>query len=567
MALPLMRNNPFALRPLTAEDFELLIGRDEITHRAHGWLTARSARMVLLVGERGSGRTSLLNVIGGLASNHHYFSIYPTQDAVRSLLEELYVSVVGDFDVPPTLSLLRNNLVESLNWSSGKLPLLSFDYSNLAGSSIAEMFKQVSQVLRAMDAVSILSLTPSQFNAMPQELIDEFDETLQVTPLSNEETQALVSMRISSVSREAWNAEPALIDELEEQTGGHVSRVMRLMRDVVHSRKQVGGIDARLNDMFLSMKARKEILQADEDSSDEPGLEEPQAEELDDDPADDDEHQEQDEIAGEEEHSLEEHYEDFEPGLTEEESPSEDVSPAQVPVRAGPFGGLGSRTNITNSSMRSEGIAVTPADFHEARIAGVRPVAPPSLGGAVYESEDSALWVDDGVTSPIRIPPSPSPPTPLQPMPRGTDSSALAAQPVEPAQPIQDAYDLIHPPLPPQAAFPTALPEASFSSALQQFNRPGQGAAVDDHALVIDRMRSLEDREVKVLKLLSQRECSPSDPELTELLGGVTRSRLSQICNDLHRAGILSVRKQGRSRVFRISSSARAQLVAWGMLG
>lgn len=187
VTLPPMRNNPFPLRPLSKDDYRLLMGRERITERAFGWLTARSARMVLLVGERGSGRTSLLNVVGGLAAQHHYFSIYPTEDAVRTLLEELYVSITGDFEVPPSLTVLRNNLVDTLDNRSGKLPLLSFDYSNLAGSSIADMFKQISQVLRALDAVSILSLTPTQLNSLPQELVDEFDEVLQLEPLSNSE--------------------------------------------------------------------------------------------------------------------------------------------------------------------------------------------------------------------------------------------------------------------------------------------------------------------------------------------------------------------------------------------
>ena len=38
----------------------------------------------------------------------------------------------------------------------------------------------------------------------------------------------------------------------------------------------------------------------------------------------------------------------------------------------------------------------------------------------------------------------------------------------------------------------------------------------------------------------------------------VGRPRLSQIFNGLHKAGILSVRKKGRTRLFRISDQAKA---------
>ena len=53
------------------------------------------------------------------------------------------------------------------------------------------------------------------------------------------------------------------------------------------------------------------------------------------------------------------------------------------------------------------------------------------------------------------------------------------------------------------------------------------------------------------------REISPSDAALQAYLA-VGRPRLSQIFNGLHKAGILSVRKKGRTRLFRISDQAKA---------
>ena len=96
---------------------------------------------------------------------------------MKNLLEELYITVVSDFEVPRMHQQLQENLSSSLP-NSGRLPILSFDYPNIPGSDIAEVFKQISQILRTLDAVSIIALTPSQLATWPQELIGEFDEEI-----------------------------------------------------------------------------------------------------------------------------------------------------------------------------------------------------------------------------------------------------------------------------------------------------------------------------------------------------------------------------------------------------
>ena len=63
-----------------------------------------------------------------------------------------------------------------------------------------------------------------------------------------------------------------------------------------------------------------------------------------------------------------------------------------------------------------------------------------------------------------------------------------------------------------------------------------------------------------------KREISPSDIEMREILGGIGRTRLSQIFNGLNKNGILSVKKVGRSRMFYLSNNAKSQLKAWGLI-
>ncbi|MBR17876.1 MAG: hypothetical protein CMA87_02855, partial [Euryarchaeota archaeon] len=70
-----------------------------------------------------------------------------------------------------------------------------------------------------------------------------------------------------------------------------------------------------------------------------------------------------------------------------------------------------------------------------------------------------------------------------------------------------------------------------------------------------DHLQSLSDAEELIVSISRQREVSPSDPEIQARLE-VGRPRLSQIFNSLRRSGILSVRKRGRSRLFRLSDNA-----------
>ena len=76
-----------------------------------------------------------------------------------------------------------------------------------------------------------------------------------------------------------------------------------------------------------------------------------------------------------------------------------------------------------------------------------------------------------------------------------------------------------------------------------------------DEKLDTDRFYSLSDAERMILEVASLREISPSDDELQARLE-VGRPRLSQLYNSLQKSGMLSVRKQGRTRLFKLSEAA-----------
>ena len=102
------------------------------------------------------------------------------------------------------------------------------------------------------------------------------------------------------------------------------------------------------------------------------------------------------------------------------------------------------------------------------------------------------------------------------------------------------------------------------SDLLAALRRPVIGQK-ESNALDVMTLRNLSKSESVLVEVASTREFSPSDSRLRDRLS-IGRPRMSQMCNRLYRAGILSVQQKGRSRMFLLTNDARAQLIAWGIL-
>ena len=139
----------------------------------------------------------------------------------------------------------------------------------------------------------------------------------------------------------------------------------------------------------------------------------------------------------------------------------------------------------------------------------------------------------------------------------GSSLPDLDAEPKISPEPV---FDIEHAPVP-----PTAVPEPVFEEPEPAPPSPPRipislGPAWDtDEPLNRARAATVSDTERTVLAAAQEREVSPSDPELQALLE-VGRTRLSQIFNGLRKAGLLSVRKQGRTRLFKLSRAASLEL-------
>ena len=94
-----MRQNPFALRPLRADEGELFVGRDAMVRRIFEAVRFGTPRHFLIKGPRGGGRTSLLGSVAGMAEVSYVHSMLPEDGCIDRFLSEMYCSLVG-FDSP-----------------------------------------------------------------------------------------------------------------------------------------------------------------------------------------------------------------------------------------------------------------------------------------------------------------------------------------------------------------------------------------------------------------------------------------------------------------------------------
>lgn len=655
--LPHLRSNPFDVRALTHDQLDLMIGRNDVFSALGNSIRFFSPKVVALVGERGSGRTSMVQSLAGVTNQIHTV-FWPSSDVVPTLLNQLYCDLMGDFETPPVPSALIHTLQEELGSRSDLLPLIVIDVPYVHGPLLSEVVCALMPVLTNLRALTVITMTPGQLAAFPEELLAEMDVTEPLAPLNRGQMAELIAKRVHKASRAAWTAPGPLLDMVMEQTSGHVGRAIRLLRDLVDHSRGMPVTDARNLELSISFYERArtkvddgtfqrvseaappileteiEVLEvddeatADSESSEPPELSEsgpsntvieeeetlpstPEVEEPEhlfpslaqaaedwgesaeadavtpethlDDP-------EEEEEEGDEEWPDdwdEDPKTEFKPG-TEEQIPSADaeqsptspepeqellrdeaggaeiieMAPGTAPPRsAGGFGALIDRnrsakmTQPPDMTKRPPNAPKTQGP-HKARLQGDQPK--PSKGRKVDTSDPRVdLWVAEGAESPFDgsdpAPESSSPGTaqPADRAPAGVGQIPDVGDELEAAEQLDE-----------QEPFEPAPVEVRNALAHIRRPRPIQNAP----GLDINRLMSLGESEMTILEQAIEREVSPSDEFLqTEL--DVGRPRLSQLFNGMEKFGILTARRQGRSRLFRISAQAKDHLTNLGQGG
>ncbi len=670
LELPPLRGNPFDGRPIESSRAHELVGHQPLLAKWRDHIHSQSPRMVLLIGEPGSGRTSIVNTVSSLTSQSYISQYFPElQDPVKSILQELTVHF-GDFEIPSSMNLLSQKLVSSLDEISGPLPLIAFDYpSNI---DLGRIISSMAPTLSRLRAFTIISITPSQLNALGDGVIDLFDITDRLTGFSKSEIQQMVNIRTKTRSREMWNIKPTLLEAIHNQTGGNPREVLKLLRDLVDERRNVGGVGTlaklmswRAVDPFAQViepvvsetKSLEEDLQIPESPSimiseesvedyvdeepddlwdieeDESLPEEPKQFDWNDDFGDPeidwiDNAKVETKVEDDDEESrieaLENQYSESEPYIPEPETElfmQAGTEPPASVFGGGSFGGLRKRLAETTDEMPkgldqteiiyADHVRNQPSpssnqkipddiveieenqDHYEIESSRDTPEMPAKLDHSIKKiaeehvfSSDGAEWfVDQSLGNTL---PDLNKKSAFE---EETEQELIIEETPQfeedyPEEIVRDEPTPPHPEIPvvpsvqliPDSSEPIQLPFGVIKQPRQTVQTPSQPTHQpsiplsfaplwdDDSPLNSKKFHTLSDSERMILETASVREISPSDAELQARLE-VGRPRLSQIYNGLQKAGMLSVRKQGRTRFFKLSSAASTAIAATAGMG
>jgi DNA-binding transcriptional ArsR family regulator len=513
----------------------------------------------------------------------------------------------GDFNPPRSTQLKIDRLVGNLERESESLPLIVFDYPSEV--DISPFISLIAPVLQRLRAFTIVVLTPSQLSSITEETLDMFDKPEFLEGLTSQQIQQLSDNLVSRKAKEKWKIDTRLLDAIRETTGGTPRDVIRLLRDLTDERRGVGsqGTLKRIMNWRggIAEDGSRDIIEENPQFSDNSTPEvlpdvtnndviehnvEVDSFEIDDELVDDHKTDSRDapnsfeylvtpeEIAEEPENlELPEEISEDPDDLWEEEEDNggHEQENARVPEKQGTledfvyepgteppmfetgfgFNRLAARSRSAPSKPTTpDGTEIIDASNyqkHEPRKEESPTFSEPTENMGMGAIEDSSAPIDATVrsNSESRV--------------MSTDSAYWSVEESS-ASTVPDLSENQFPEAPravfgiedspieenmleeeiPEPIVPQTTPRISISPKWDS-----------DNPLDESKLGSLNEAEIMILEASAAREISPSDAELQARLE-VGRPRLSQIYNELFRSGLLSVRKQGRKRLFRISEAA-----------
>ena len=582
MDVPTLRGNPFDSRPIERNRAGEIVGRQEILIRWKEHMHSQSPRLILLSGERGSGRTSLINAISSQTNERFIGTYWHSEDPLNCALDELAITFCG-YDIPRTMHQKVERVVETLDSNSGPLPLVALDYP--AHVDISSFLSLIIPILQRFRALVIISLSNSQLASLDEGVREVFDEYATIAPFSNEQIQTLCNSRIRKISPEKWNINGELLEAISSRTGGNARSVISLLRDLVDERRNMGKEGtlesltswnppeiADLTENIVQESIERNIPEEPDNSEIKIEVEtsksvfdfEPLEEEgrIEAGPTDEEEWDvEPDDMWEEESEDIEhiqEEVEEDEPLPLDDDlnhisdwsmddgtalSMEAGTEPPQRGSTRG-FFGLVSRSRITNDEMPTgpdDSVPVRDADvenpphYVESMQKAPKETAMDEYRISVntddHGSEEKQVLFSEGelwtVDSELE--------DTLPEIPEDTE--------FEPEEPLSETEIEFH------NETEEPVIEARRPITLQGPKWESEKILDNNH------LSRMNDAERLIVSISSSREISPSDTEIQARLE-VGRPRLSQIYNSLHKSGILAVRKEGRSRLFKISEAA-----------
>ena len=590
--LPTLRGNPFDSRPIERNRASEIVGREDILIRWKEHMHSQSPRMILLTGERGSGRTSLVNAISSQTDERFVGTYWHSEDPLNCALDELAITFCGH-EIPPSMHQKVERVVETLDTLSGPLPLVALDYPSHV--DLASFLSLILPILQRLRALVVVSVSNSQMASIDDSTKGVFDETVKVQPFSHDQVQSLSDLRIRRMSNERWRINPSLLDAIMSRTGGNARSVIAILRNLVDERRGLGS-EGTLDS--LRGWSHQEVENEDDNGLDENQfgtLEQPtdeprpivsekiaedwpedediefvekggEDEDWDVEPEDmwsDEETTQKETVVDEaDEKELDETQSDGEimadhpekiTGWAADEgtilSMDEGTEPPGRGANRG-FSGLVNRSRITNDAMPTgpdHSVAIQEPDIEEFQ--------PTPKNEPIEEMPRSNPFGDNNKSI-------------------NTENESFEEKQVLFSEGELWTVDSdLEETLPELSSEPEFEPEETFeeSQNLDSIEEMPQISNLEPKIVVkgpsweskdiVDQnhLGSMSDAERLVVSVASSREISPSDAEIQARLE-VGRPRLSQIYNSLHKSGILAVRKEGRSRMFRLSDGAGALL-------
>ena len=630
--LPALRGNPFDNRPIESSRAHDLVGRKEILHRWREHILSGSPRMILLVGESGSGRTSMINAISSQTPKKYIGQFLSEEgDQAKLVLHEI-LTHFGTFQSISTMNQLSQKLISLFDEDKGPLPIIALDYPPQI-IEINSFLSRICPILSRLRTMVIVSLTESQYLELNEEMRNLFDEPDRLDNFTKIEIQEMVNNRMRLKSKEKWIINPMILNSIHERTGGNPRDTIRILKCLVDEKRDLGyqgTLENLMSFQVLKTPVIDEKVYAENNISNdnyEPNIpvseiidnELENDELIDEEPSDlwdfDDEEtpllidnfsEEDDEITDEEKPIWQDNFSEIKNDLIDEETNTieEDnisdetelfMSPGTEPPERMPqpspvtiskkFGSLRKRSQKATYGMEddiSPHVPITYADEEPSqstldnyvgretfKIKNKNKIDEPIVSEArmdqniqsidyeIVDSIEGAEWsVEPSYQSTVpKMTKNPSASNDSLPNNESFIEEPMSQEPEieeiifeEPE--IQNTVELVE-------SVPIFAKEKDTSMINDPPTKKSRFSPIweDDRELDVNRFYSLSDAERMILEVASIREISPSDDELQARLE-VGRPRLSQLYNSLQKSGMLSVRKQGRTRLFKLSEAA-----------
>ena len=640
--LPAVRGNPFDNRPIESSRAQDLVGRKEILRRWREHIHSGSPRMILLVGESGSGRTSMINAISSQTPKQYIGQFLSEEGEQEKLVLHEILTHFSSFQSITTMNQLSQKLISMFDEDKGPLPIIALDYPPQI-IEINSFLSRICPILSRLRAMVIVSLTESQFLQLDDELRNLFDEPDRLENFTKSNIQEMINNRMRLKSKEKWVINSVILNSIFERTGGNPRDVIRILKCLVDEKRDLG-YQGTLENLVSSQVKKKPVVVEEnyvetKDSRDDyrsqpetyipenTEIDFEEGDSIDEEPSDlwdfsDEESlippenlsEDNIELTNDDTSLWADNFPEIDEDLVDDETfipeenlmtnlspPSEDInfqndivknetelfmSPGTEPpersssvvpsIKNKKFSFLSKRAKKTTSGIEASpqsNVPITYADAEPSQstldnyvshntveinndtINDTPIVTEAKVDTNIHSTNYEQIISDEG--SEWTVEPSYQSTVPKIEseieesfIEESTFEDTVIEESILQESELHKSVELVE-------STPIYQQETKTTFTNDTPSKKSRFLPIweQDKKLDVDRFYSLSDAERMILEVASLREISPSDDELQASLE-VGRPRLSQLYNSLQKSGMLSVRKQGRTRLFKLSEAA-----------